>query len=94
MKISGHNVISGPISNDDVSGKKENVFSVIYSGKVKKKIGRIAFIFSCTVTEQVILAGNILCVFVFSRSKLDLKPAFSNILKCLSVFDTIFLVSL
>jgi len=37
------------------------------------------------------ILGNILCVFVFSQSKLELKPAFANILKCLSVFDTLFL---
>ena len=36
--------------------------------------------------------GNVLCLFVFSNKHLDLKPAFSNILKCLSVFDIIFLV--
>ena len=38
------------------------------------------------------ILGNIVCVFVFSRSNLDLKPAFSNILKCLSLFDICFLV--
>ena len=32
-------------------------------------------------------------MFVFSRKKLELKPAFSNILKCLSVCDIVFLVS-
>jgi len=37
------------------------------------------------------IIGNILCVFVFSNNNLDLKPAFSNILKCLSVFDIVFL---
>ena len=42
---------------------------------------------------RLLFLGNIFCVFVFSRKKLDLKPAFSNILKCLSVFDIIFLVS-
>ena len=40
-----------------------------------------------------VIAGNILCVFVFSTRNLDLKPAFSNLLKCLSVFDILFLVS-
>ena len=39
------------------------------------------------------MSGNLVCVGVFSRSKLDLKPAFANILKCLSVFDTLFLVN-
>ena len=39
-----------------------------------------------------IFLGNIVCVFVFSRNNLDLKPAFSNILKCLSLFDICFLV--
>lgn len=43
--------------------------------------------------DRVCVSGNILCVSVFSRSKLDLKPAFANILKCLSVFDSVFLVS-
>merc|ERR1719219_775672 len=37
------------------------------------------------------IAGNVLCLFVVSNKHLDLKPAFSNILKCLSVFDIIFL---
>ena len=40
------------------------------------------------------IQGNIVCVFVFSRSNLDLRPAFSNILKCLSLFDILFLVSM
>ena len=39
------------------------------------------------------ISGNILCVSVFSRNKLDLKPSFKYILKCLSVFDIGFLVS-
>ena len=39
------------------------------------------------------LSGNILCFFVFTKKKkMDLKPSFINILRCLSVFDTIFLV--
>jgi len=38
------------------------------------------------------IAGNVLCVFVFSTRNLDLKPAFSNLLKCLSVFDILFLM--
>jgi len=37
------------------------------------------------------IAGNVLCLFVFSTRNLDLKPAFANLLKCLSVFDIIFL---
>ena len=37
-------------------------------------------------------SGNILCVFVFTKKKMDLKPSFSNILKCLSLFDILFLV--
>ena len=40
------------------------------------------------------ISGNVLCLFVFSNKHLDLKPAFSNILKCLSVFDIVFLVGL
>merc|ERR1712223_633630 len=31
--------------------------------------------------------GNLLCVFVFNHKSVDLKPSFSNILKCLSVYD-------
>ena len=38
--------------------------------------------------------GNVLCVFVFNNSSVDLKPSFSNILKCLSIFDILFLVRL
>ena len=49
--------------------------------------------FSKPQNDEIIILGNILCVFVFSRKKLDLKPAFSNILKCFSVFDIVFLVS-
>ena len=37
--------------------------------------------------------GNILCFHTLSQLKLTLKPGFSNILKCLSVFDGLFLVS-
>ena len=33
-----------------------------------------------------------MCVFVFTKKKMDLKPSFSNILKCLSLFDILFLV--
>ena len=33
------------------------------------------------------LAGNIACVFVFNHKSVDLKPSFSNILKCLSIYD-------
>ena len=38
--------------------------------------------------------GNLICLVVLTKSRLDLKPAFSNILKCLSVFDILFLVIL
>jgi len=37
------------------------------------------------------IVGNILCVFVFHKKKVDLKPSFSNILKCLSILDSLFL---
>ena len=41
----------------------------------------------------IFLSGNILCFFVFTKKKkMNLKPSFINILRCLSVFDTIFLV--
>ena len=38
------------------------------------------------------IVGNITCVFVFNHKSVDLKPSFSNILKCLSVYDILFLV--
>ena len=39
------------------------------------------------------VSGNVLCLFVFTQKKVELKPSFANILKCLSVFDILFLVS-
>ena len=39
------------------------------------------------------IVGNIACVFVFNHKSVDLKPSFSNILKCLSIYDILFLVS-
>ena len=46
-----------------------------------------------TVSVNVLLnLGNITCVFVFNHKSVDLKPSFSNILKCLSIFDILFLV--
>ena len=38
-------------------------------------------------------SGNILCVWTFNKKDVELKASFANLLKCLSVFDTIFLVS-
>ena len=38
------------------------------------------------------IVGNITCVFVFNHKSVDLKPSFSNILKCLSIYDILFLV--
>lgn len=38
--------------------------------------------------------GNILCVWTFNKKDVELKPSFANLLKCLSVFDTIFLCSM
>ena len=46
---------------------------------------RIIFIF-------LIPSGNILSVWIFNKKDVELKPSFANLLKCLSVFDTIFLV--
>ena len=43
-------------------------------------------------TLYLLITGNVLCVFVFTKKKMDLKPSFSNILKCLSLFDILFLV--
>ena len=37
--------------------------------------------------------GNLACVFVFNHKSCDLKPSFSNILKCLSIYDMALLVS-
>ena len=36
--------------------------------------------------------GNLLCVWAFNKKDVELKPSFANLLKCLSIFDTIFLV--
>jgi len=33
------------------------------------------------------ILGNLLCLFVFNQKTVDLKPSFSNILKCLSIYD-------
>jgi len=38
--------------------------------------------------------GNILCVWTFNKKDVELKPSFANLLKCLSIFDTIFLASM
>ena len=40
----------------------------------------------------LIPSGNILSVWIFNKKDVELKPSFANLLKCLSVFDTIFLV--
>ena len=47
-----------------------------------------------TCTALYCIAGNIICVFVFTQKSVELKPSFSNILKCLSICDTLFLVGL
>ena len=36
--------------------------------------------------------GNLLCLFVFNQKSVDLSPSFSNILKCLSLYDIALLV--
>ncbi len=38
-------------------------------------------------------AGNILCVWVFNKKDVELKPSFANLLKCLSIYDILLLVS-
>ena len=38
------------------------------------------------------IVGNITCVFVFNHKSVDLKPSFSNILKCLSIYEMALLV--
>jgi len=37
------------------------------------------------------IIGNVLCVWIFNKKDVELKPSFANLLKCLSIFDTIFL---
>merc|ERR1719278_2323804 len=37
------------------------------------------------------ILGNILCVWAFNKKDVELKPSFANLLKCLSIFDTVFL---
>ena len=43
--------------------------------------------------EKFYILGNLLCLFVFNHKSVDLKPSFSNILKCLSIYDMALLVS-
>jgi len=38
------------------------------------------------------IVGNLLCVWTFNKKDVELKPSFANLLKCLSIFDTIFLI--
>ena len=57
----------------------------VYIFSQKKKIAWLC-------SSSNFFSGNILCVFVFTKKKMDLKPSFSNILKCLSLFDILFLV--
>jgi len=38
------------------------------------------------------IVGNLLCVWTFNKKDVELKPSFANLLKCLSIFDTVFLV--
>ena len=48
----------------------------------------------CFLIYVLTSSGNITCFLVFSKNqKMDLKPSFINILRCLSVFDTLFLVN-
>ena len=37
--------------------------------------------------------GNITCLLVLSNKSVDLKPSFSNLLKCLAVYDILILVN-
>ena len=49
----------------------------------------------CFLIDVLTSSGNIICFLVFSKNqKMDLKPSFINILRCLAVFDTLFLVNL
>ena len=56
------------------------IYFIYQSGR-----SRIIFIF-------LLPSGNILSVWIFNKKDVELKPSFANLLKCLSVFDTIFLV--
>ena len=38
------------------------------------------------------IIGNFVCLVVLSNKSVDLKPSFSNLLKCLSVYDILILV--
>jgi hypothetical protein len=38
-------------------------------------------------------SGNLLCVWIMQRKDVELKPSFANLLKCLSIYDSILLVS-
>ena len=46
------------------------------------------------VFVDLVCSGNVVCVFVFNQKSVELKPCFSNILKCLSIFDSLFLVNI
>ena len=37
------------------------------------------------------LPGNIICVWALAKKDVELKPSFANLLKSLSIFDSIFL---
>ena len=41
---------------------------------------------------EALCPGNLACISVFSSKSVDLKPSFSNILKCLSIYDICLLV--
>ena len=43
--------------------------------------------------KNFLFLGNLLCVWTFNKKDVELKPSFANLLKCLSMFDTVFLVS-
>ena len=38
------------------------------------------------------ILGNIFCLFVLNNKSVELMPSFSNLLKCLSLYDTALLV--
>jgi len=37
-------------------------------------------------------SGNLLCVWIIQRKEVELKPSFANLLKCLSIYDSVLLV--
>ena len=54
---------------------------------------KVKFPMSLIIIDVNLISGNLLCVWTFNKKDVELKPSFANLLKCLSIFDTVFLVS-